>query len=110
MAKLDLPSGGWIEYREKLKAADKFAVQEAITVTISDDRSTDVTGGLQNKMRNALLKEIITAWSFPEPIPSDPGGLDIGTIDLDDYNALESAVEPLMEKVGFAPPPKASGK
>jgi hypothetical protein len=111
MARIELPSGNWIEYREKLMAADKFAVQNSIILTISDEKGTDVTGGLQNNMRNALLTQIITSWSFDVPIPSVNAGGDIGmTLDLDDYNAIQAAVEPLMEKISFIPPRAASSK
>lgn len=103
--RVELPSGNWIEMRDKLFASDKFAVQEAIVLTVQDDRAQRVTGGIQNQMRNALLKQIITAWSFPVPIPSDPRMPgDIGqTLDLDDYNTLEEAVDPLLQKVSFSP-------
>lgn len=103
--RVELPSKNWVELRDKLYAADKFAVQEAVVLTVSDDRAQKVTGGIQNAMRNALLRQIITSWSFSVAIPSDPRMPgDIGsTLDLDDYNVLEEAVEPLLQKVSFAP-------
>ena len=111
MARIELPSGNWIEYRETLMAADKFAVQDAIVLTITAGASQEVTGALQMKMRNALLRQIITGWSYPDPLPSMNGGADIGmTLDLDDYNALEEATETLLEKVTFVPNREASSK
>ena len=105
--KVDLPSGGWVEVRDKLKAADKFAVQDAVVFTFESGGSQQISAGLQNKMRNALLSKIITGWSYELPIPSQNekwATEDLGDImDIDDYNALQQAVEPLFEKVSFSP-------
>lgn len=104
MPRLDLPSGNWIEYRDQLMAADKFAVQDALTLTVNSGNSQVVSGGIANQMRNALLRQIITGWSYGAPIPSMNGGGDIGhTFNLDDYNAVEEAVQPLLDKVSFVP-------
>lgn len=111
MARIELPSGNWIEYREDLMAADKFAVQDAIVLTVTAGADQEVTGAIQMKMRNALLRQIIIAWSYSVPIPSMNGGADIGlTLTLDDYNALEEATDVLLEKVTFAPNRDASSK
>ncbi len=113
MARIDLPSGNFVEIRDKLMAADKFAVQDAIVLTLSGSDRQEITAGIQNRMRNALLGQIITSWSYDGyPIPSQnalAGNDIIGTImDLDDYNALSEKVQPLLEKVGFAPNQPAS--
>jgi hypothetical protein len=113
--RLDLPSGGWIEYRDQLRGKDKFAVQGAIRFTMEEGRAQEVTGAVSNNMRNALLARIITDWSFPEPIPAKRSDLDLSDplqledaigepLDIDDYNALQEAVEPLFEKVSFQGP------
>ena len=107
MAKIDLPSGGWVEYRDALKASDRFAVQEVAHVQLgagNDDKRTAAFLAMQNDMRNALLGRIITGWSFPAPIPSlnsfQAADVVIGeALDLDDYATLEKAVEPLMDKI-----------
>jgi hypothetical protein len=73
---------------------------------------------MQNDMRNALLGRIITKWSYPGPVPSEDSfraaDMVIGeTMDIDDYAALEKAVEPLMDKIagrGETPDPKKSPK
>jgi hypothetical protein len=107
MARVELPSGNWVEYREQLKAIDRFAVQDAITMQIKD--GTNVTSlGIANDIRNALLGRIITGWSFPGQFPAqvkDMIAADqvIGeAMDLDDYNCLADAVQPLVEKVSGA--------
>ena len=60
--------------------------------------------GMQNDMRNALLGRIITAWSYPVPVPSQnsfqAADVVIGdAMDLDDYGVLAEEVEPLMDKI-----------
>lgn len=101
--KIELPSGGWVEYREKLMAGDKFAVQDAISVEFKDGVNRASLGTI-NDQRNALLGRIITNWSFgqtPEQM-KDLQAADkvIGNaMDLDDYNALSDAVEPLLNKI-----------
>lgn len=99
-----LPSGATVTYRDKLNANDKFAVQAAIRLSL--DTATGLqesSGSLVNDMRNALLKQIITAWTFPYPLPHMGVGNPLGELDLDDYNALSDEVEPLLEKVVAAP-------
>jgi hypothetical protein len=108
--KVELPSGAWVEIRDKLMAGDKFSVQGSFKVEVVDGKQM-MPGGITNLMRNALLTETITSWGGPGlegiPVPSQNigGTAVLGTIlDIDDYNALVEAVEPLMEKVSFGGP------
>jgi hypothetical protein len=112
MARVELPSlrpgseteYNWVEYREQLKASDRFAVQDAVFID-SRDGSNRMSLGIANDIRNALLGRIITAWSFPTPVPAqvkDVAAADVvigEALDLDDYNALSEAVQPLVDKV-----------
>lgn len=104
MASIELPSGNSVEYREKLMAIDRFAVQDAVFIE-SKDGSTKAALGFGNDIRNALLGRIITKWSYPTPTPAEckdmvAADVAIGNaMDLDDYNALADAVQPLVEKV-----------
>lgn len=107
MAKCSLPSGAWVEYRSELKAKDRFAVQDAANLEIGmggTDKSRASFLGMTNDMRNALLGRIITAWSYPVPIPSQnsfQAADDVigDAMDLDDYTVLAEEIEPLMEKI-----------
>jgi hypothetical protein len=106
VAKIDLPSGNWVEYRTELKARDKFVVQDTAAVEVSSDGGKSRTSflGMQNDMRNALLGRIITAWSYATPIPSansfQAADVVIGeAMDLDDYAALAREIEPLMDRI-----------
>ncbi len=105
MARASLPSGGWVEYRDKLKASDRFAVQAVVSVELGDgNRNRAAFLEMQNDMRNALLGRVITDWSYPVPIPANDSfraaDMVIGdAMDLEDYAALEKEVEPLMELI-----------
>lgn len=107
--KVDLPSGGWVEIRERLMAQDKFATQAAVHVELDTATGLQHTAvGLVNEMRNALLALLIDDWSFAAVIPKNnhAGSRVIGeTLDLDDYIALSQAIEPMLLKVvsGGAP-------
>lgn len=116
MAKVELPSGAWVEYRNKLKAADRFAVQAVVTVEVGDGSTRNRAAFLemQNDMRNALLGRIITDWSYPVPIPANDSfraaDMVLGdAMDLEDYSVLEKEVEPLMDLIAGRnnPNPKA---
>ena len=112
MARVELPSlregseteHNWVEYREQLKAIDRFAVQDAITMEFKDG-ANHTSLGIANDIRNALLGRIILGWSFPVPYPAQvkdvaaPDTVIGEAMDLDDYNALAEAVQPLVEKV-----------
>lgn len=104
MARIDLPSGAWVEYRTDLKVRDRFEVQEVAKVQIGETGNSTSFLAMQNDMRNALLGRIITAWSYDVPVPAKnsfaAADVIIGdAMDLDDYAALEEAVQPLMDKI-----------
>lgn len=101
--RVELPSGGWVEYRDKLMAGDKFAVQDAISVEFKDGVNRASLGTV-NDQRNALLGRIITDWSYgqtPDQLKTlQAADVVIGNaMDLDDYNALAEEVDPLLNKV-----------
>jgi hypothetical protein len=104
MASVELPSGNTVEYRDQLKAMDRFAVQDAVFLEVKDGVNRAALG-FGNDIRNALLGRIIIKWSYPTPIPAqvkDITAADVvigETMDLDDYNALAEAVQPLVDKV-----------
>jgi hypothetical protein len=104
MARIEFPSGAWIEYRDELTAADRFAVQDLVHLEYKDGYNR-VKLGFGNDVRNALLGRIITAWSYSVPTPA--GAKDFAAADviignvmsLRDYNVLSVAVEPLVKEV-----------
>ncbi len=97
---ITLPSGATVTLRDKLTAKDKFRVQSSIRLSL--DTATGLqesTGSIVNDMRNALLVGIIEKWSFDSlPLPSIQAS-SLDDLDIDDYNALSDAVEPMLDKV-----------
>lgn len=94
----------WVEYRDSLMAIDKFAVDEVATVLVGDGGNKVSALAMRNDMRNALLGRIISAWSFPVPIPRDnnfqAADVVIGNaMNLKDYGVLAKAIEPLMDEI-----------
>jgi hypothetical protein len=104
MASVELPSGNKVEYRDQLKAMDRFAVQDAVFLEVKDGVNRAALG-FANDIRNALLGRIITSWSYGVPVPSQVKDITAADVvigeamDLDDYNALADAVQPLVDKV-----------
>lgn len=99
--------------RTSLKAKDKFAVQNAISA------GGEQTGGVLALMETALLARLLESWTLEAPLPGthscdgctgnslkwhehvrDEFG---DLLDIDDFNALEAAVGPLLEKVVAVP-------
>src|SRR5262249_39888577 len=95
----------WIEYRDKLKAIDRFAVQEAVLIEVGQGGTQKYSvGAMANDMRNALLGRIITGWSFPEPIPANnhfqAADVVIGNaLDLEDYAVVKDAIQPILDLI-----------
>jgi hypothetical protein len=111
----ELPSGAWVEYRDRLMGCDQEATQGSFEIRVVDGQQI-MPSNVQGLMRRALLAEIITSWGGPGlegiPVPSQnqAGAEIIGKVlDVDDMNALTEAVAPLLEKVAFATAPKKGG-
>jgi hypothetical protein len=99
--RVELPSGGWAEIRENLKGKDRVAAQNAVRLELDQDGVTTMAGAATERICEALLSRLITAWSFGIPPPA--GNLNpadaLEDLDLEDYNALIEAAMPLVEKV-----------
>lgn len=122
MARAELPSRqpdgspNWVEYRTRLAAEDRIAANSAVQFTFEPSKDgkgevRKVTGGNDERMKVALAAQLITAWSFPGiPVPSqnvaDPAELISSTMDLDDWDAVAAAIDPLFQRIlGAAPKP-----
>ena len=105
--KVELPSGGWVEVRDRLTLQDKWAITQGLEIQSRDGVQYIPANFGDQQMRN-FLSSVITAWSFEGiPVPSQNfGGADVmaTVLDLDDYDALEEAVQPLYEKVARSRP------
>jgi hypothetical protein len=110
--KVDLPSGQSAEIRTALKARDKFAVQSAISGSNQD-------GSALSLMETALIARLLESWTLEEDLPSRHTCAECTTnaitrhehirdlfgeiMDLDDYNALEKVIAPMLAKVVDTP-------
>ena len=119
MPRVELPSGGWVEYRSNLTVQDRIAANAALHFRFEpQDDGTEVrtmTGGSDDKMRIALLGRIITGWSFPGvPAPAqniaDPADLIDSVLDLDDYEAVCEAIAPLFQRILRSGPKPGTSK
>lgn len=98
--RVPLPGGQWAEIRtaNSLKRGDQRAVNAAVTVNLDKDAQMSI--GVEDVMRAALIARVITSWSFDLPIPaSDPAILD--DLSLDTYNALVDATDEHWGRVDF---------
>jgi len=101
--RVELSSGSWVEVRDRLQGGDRTAVNTLVRITVKqgDDRiEQEVGGDLTDRMHDTLLANIITGWSYPEPIPSQGGGVDaVAALDLDDYLELHAKTDALLKRV-----------
>ena len=100
--RVELPSGAWVELRDKLSLQDRWAMGGGITITQRDGVQY-LPANISDLQMKGFLGSVIEAWSFPGiPVPSQNiAGADIlGQVftDLDDFDALEEAVQPLFQK------------
>lgn len=98
--RVTLPGNQWAEIRtpDSLKRGDQRAVNAAVTVGLDKDAQLSI--GVEDVMRAALIARLVTAWSFDLPTPaSNPDVLD--DLGLDTYNALVDATEEHWSRVDF---------
>ena len=119
MPRIDLPSGAWVEYREDFKGRDRKKVRASVKLAVTPEGVREASGDIDDVMRDALLAEIITAWSLSEqgiPVPSQnvAGAEVIGDVlGYKDYNALQEAAQPILDELlgrgqGNSPGPNGS--
>jgi hypothetical protein len=114
----EFESGAWADLPDPgtMTARDK-AVWSAATFMPYDmsrtGKVTQISLGNISRQLNTMLAHFITAWSYPWILPSqDLSADDDGTLTyeqslmnlpIDDYNELEAAAEPLLEKLRGGP-------
>ena len=112
--RVEMPSGAWAELRDRLQAGDKFATQSGFTVEWQDGKQL-MPSGVSNTMMKNLLGAVIENWGGPGlegiPVPSRniAGSGILDTLDIDDYEALAEAAEPLLRKLVMPRPNQQAG-
>jgi len=114
---IPLPSGASVTVTDNTPPVARFAVRNAIRLVV-EDGATVLQGGEPEQWK-AFLSQIITAWSFPAPIPSVGGSQVLDQYpELDeDIDALDDALEERFNRVTKSrrspnsrkPPSPASG-
>lgn len=114
--KVELANGQSAELRDKLKAKDKFKVQEAIQINMNGEISMSII----TLMRTTLLTRLLTSWTLDAPLPGTHSCAECATssalwhahvaeyigdtLDLEDYEALEAVIEPITDRIMDGPP------
>ena len=121
-----LESGGWVEHLpiQDVKGKHIRAYRRAISLhvpgnAVDDDGDVDrrvlVTsldlGERREARGDAVAAIILTAWSFPEPVPDLEGysvvnGESLGELPADDLIEIERILEPFAAKFDDKPNPK----
>lgn len=112
--RVELTGGNWVDVVdvENLRDKDRKAVNKAVTLEVKDGRPV-IPGDMDDNMRDALLKRIVTGWSFEHiPLPAnDPKcpeeSLDLLTIP--DARMLHEAIAPHMKLITGQETPTAPG-
>lgn len=104
--RIELPDGNWADVRDALLGKDKTAAHKVMQFVIKEGQEQVMDASVMDKMHDALLANIITAWSFDQPIPSRcESPVDaVGELDIDIYNELHAKTAHLMKKVNFKAP------
>ena len=99
MTRITLPSGAWVDVKDNMVPADRFAVQDSVETVIEDGRA--VIRGAASSQWKAFLSRVVVAWSYDGvPIPShDLAVLDAYPDKEDDADALEDALQQRYERI-----------
>lgn len=94
--RIDLPSGGWVVYRDPTDLRGKH--KERVMRNI---KTLDSPGGFRVDMVTGTICMLIEAWGdipyLPDaPLPCDEPGI-LGELKLADYDALYAAAEPAVD-------------
>jgi hypothetical protein len=106
-------SPNYVDVREPddLLAGDLFAIHAAVRVPTGEG-AMFAPREMEDDSVNAFLGKVITAWSFPVPIPSQNGvaaaDVTIGrAMKARDWSVLRKKVRPLMDELeGLGDDPK----
>src|SRR5487761_1226841 len=97
--RVELTEGAWADVRDigELRNKDRKAINKAIVLHIDEDNRPVIAGSMDDDMTDALLKRVITGWSFAGlPLPADdPDSLD--KLTLEDYDKLAEATREHMK-------------
>jgi len=98
-----LLNGHEAEIRDRLQGGDFRIGREAIKFQFRDDGSRELDGGMELRVKTALLTRLIARWDIPGLPPRLADAVDpvavLDALDEEDYNALMEAVQPAYDRV-----------
>lgn len=103
--RVELPSGGWVDLREKMMRADIVQARRGMKFVTAPDGSRMADGAFLDGIRGRLATVMMYDWSFGRPLPRDCGSepqsesrLD-AVLDDEDSLALDLALQPWVDRV-----------
>ena|SRR5215469_8077859 len=104
--RVELTDGAWAEIAEvsELRDKDRKAVNKAAVLQIDPEtQKAVIPGDMDDNMLDALLRRILTAWSFENlPLPSNDPQFPAESLDrlsIQDARLLHEAVRPHMKLI-----------
>jgi hypothetical protein len=122
--KVNLTSGAWVEMRGpgELMAGDKLALHESTVLPVAGSGLEDFAAGLgtfnlplgmMDLQLYGVLDSLVQGWSYPYCLPRDDDNVDdkgrrtwadsLKRLPIDDWNEIEEAVQPHMDKLRSSP-------
>jgi hypothetical protein len=97
--RIDLPSGAWVECKDNMAPMDRYAVRDAPD-TARDDNGDLIIVNAAGNMWREFLARVITAWSWPDPVPSADQAVLNRVPELEeDQEELERVLRPRYERI-----------
>jgi len=115
--RVELNNGAWADIVDPadLRDKDRKVVNKAVSIQIDPNtQETILPGDMDDNMRDALLKRIVTAWSFDNlPVPSNDPKFPEESLDrltIPDARLLHEAIKPHMKLVTGQDSPTGPGQ
>ncbi|MFC5184369.1 hypothetical protein [Actinomadura harenae] len=102
--RIDLPDGQWAEIMpvDRMPARVRRRVRSVLGVDVDPEGKSHMamSAAIGDEMKTALLAEVITAWSYDQPINRDT----VEELPISAYDQLAEAAEEHQAAVNFSQP------
>lgn len=93
--RVDFSDGNWVDLLDVDQVRDyhRKAANKTIRIVVTDEGEAIMGGDYEDRMRDALLRELVVNWSFDLPVPSK----DITSLDkltIKQARELNEAIDP----------------
>ena len=99
--RIDLPGGQWADVKDldELVEDDRKAARKALEVATDDDGNMLLNAGMADVMAEAVVVQVVTAWSFDgKPLPAQLPGV-LGSLPIATARALRKATRPQYDLI-----------